>query len=235
MEINPTGKTKYILFIKKFLPLIIFIAATVTVLVLFGKDLLNIFSKPENIKTYIERKGSWGVLIYIALQMLQIIIAVIPGEPIQIAGGYIYGTFLGFLYAEIGIMAGSAIAFFIARKFGIPIIRLFVSEKKLIEYKEKLESKKGLMITFILCLIPGIPKDVLVYASGLTPISYRLFFFLYFTARLPAIFGASYMGAALGKENYGVFIALAAGAVALIVLGVVFKDKIYALMKKYEE
>lgn len=235
MEKEPSRTKSYKLIIKKFLPLTIFLAAVAAIFIIYGRDMLNIFSKPENIKSYIESKGRWGVFIYIALQILQIIIAVIPGEPIQIAGGYIYGTFKGFLYAEIGIMAGSAIAFFIARKFGIPIIRLFVSENKLMHYKEKLESKKGLAITFILCLIPGIPKDVLVYASGLTPISYRLFFFLYFIARMPAIFGASYMGAALGNENYGVFIALAAGAVVLIILGFVFKDKIYALMKKYEE
>ncbi len=235
MEKDPEGKKIYKLLIKKFLPITIFIAAIIAVFIIYGRDMLNIFSKPENIKSYIESKGRWGVLIYIALQILQIVIAVIPGEPIQIAGGYIYGTFKGFLYAEIGIMAGSAIAFFIARKFGIPIVKLLVGEQKLMHYKEKLESKKGLAITFILCLIPGIPKDVLVYASGLTPISYRLFFFLYFIARLPAIFGASYMGAALGNENYAVFIALAAGAIALIVLGFVFKDKIYTLMKKYEE
>jgi uncharacterized membrane protein YdjX (TVP38/TMEM64 family) len=168
MKNNFAEKVNYKVIIKKFLPLIIFIAATAVILILFGKDLINIFSKPENIKSYIESKGHWGVLIYIALQILQIVIAVIPGEPIQIAGGYIYGTFKGFLYAEIGIMAGSAIAFFIARKFGIPIVRLFVGEKKLMQYKEKLESKKGLAVTFLLCLIPGIPKDVLVYASGLT-------------------------------------------------------------------
>ncbi|MEL7569935.1 MAG: VTT domain-containing protein, partial [Eubacteriaceae bacterium] len=113
----------YKLIIKKFLPITIFIAAIIAVFIIYGRDMLNIFSKPENIKSYIESKGRWGVLIYIALQILQIVIAVIPGEPIQIAGGYIYGTFKGFLYAEIGIMAGSAIAFFIARKFGITIVK----------------------------------------------------------------------------------------------------------------
>ena len=62
MRKNSEAKLNYKLFIKKFLPLIIFIAATVVVLVLFGKDLLNIFSKPENIKSYIESKGNWGVI-----------------------------------------------------------------------------------------------------------------------------------------------------------------------------
>lgn len=235
MKNNPANKKSFKLIIKKLTPVVIFFAIIAAIFAIYGKDILKIFSDPENIKSYIESKGSRGALIYIALQILQIVIAVIPGEPIQIAGGYIFGTFKGFLYAEIGIMAGSAIAFFIARKFGIPIIRLFVSEKKLMQYKEKLESKKGLAITFLLCLIPGIPKDIIVYASGLTPISYRLFFFIYFTARLPAILAASYMGAALGKENYGVFAVLVAGAVVLLILGYIFKDKIYVLMKKYEE
>ncbi len=70
---------------------------------------------------------------------------------------------------------------------------------------------------------------------GAYPISYRVFFFLYFIARMPAIFGASYMGAQLGNNNIAGFIALVTGAVIMLILGYIFKDKIYNLMRKYEE
>jgi uncharacterized membrane protein YdjX (TVP38/TMEM64 family) len=223
-------KTKDIL--KRSIPVVLIIAAMAVIMAVYGKELLMLLSKPENIKGYIESKGIYGVFIYILFQIVQIVIAVIPGEPIQIAGGYIYGTVLGFIYAEIGIMIGSFIAFFISRKFGIPIIRMLVSEKKLMEYKEKLESKKGIAITFILCLIPGIPKDVIVYASGLTPIRFKLFFIIYFAARMPAMFMASYMGAQLGKNNIAGFVTIGIVAVAMLVLGYLYKDKIYNIIKK---
>ncbi len=161
--------------------------------------MMNFLSNPDQIKVYIGNKGILGMLIFILLQIVQIVIAIIPGEPIQLAGGYIYGGFLGFVLSTIGIMIGSVMAFFLSRKFGFPLVCKLVKKEKLIEYKRKLESKKGSTLLFILCFIPGVPKDVLVYAVGLTPFKFKKFLGIYFVARIPTMLVASYMGAQFGQ------------------------------------
>lgn len=129
----------------------------------------------ESVKAYVESKGAYGVGVYVLLHVLQVIIAVIPGEPIQIAGGYLFGTFFGSVLTFLGIMLGSLLAFGIARKFGVKIVKLFVNEERLLQQKQRLESRKGKAVLFVLFLLPGVPKDVLIYAVGLTPISFRKF------------------------------------------------------------
>ncbi|PKM90782.1 MAG: TVP38/TMEM64 family protein [Firmicutes bacterium HGW-Firmicutes-12] len=197
--------------------LILAVALVFAVLMCMLRDTsMNLIRDPEYIKSYIENKGVYGMLIFIGLQILQIVVAFIPGEPIQLAGGYIYGTFYGFLLSTAGIMIGSVIAFLISRKFGFPIVSLLVKREKLLEYKEKIESQKGMTIIFFLCLIPGVPKDVLVYAVGLTPLKYSSFFLIYFIARIPAMLLASYMGAQLGHYNTMQLTEISAGAVLSI-------------------
>lgn len=175
--------------------ILLLIIGIVLVVFFANKDISGYFNDSSQIEGTIGDNGIWGMLIYIGLQAIQVIIAVIPGEPIQLAGGYIFGVWGGFILSAIGIMLGSSIGFFIAKRFGYPVVRLFVNdEEKLESYKRIIESRKGSAIIFTLAFIPGIPKDILVYAVGLTPIKYIRFFFIYFVARIPSLFLASYMG-----------------------------------------
>lgn len=218
-------------YLKIFIPVTALIIVVVACTMPFWGSIMELLGKPENIKNFVGNYGIYGTLIFIAFQIIQIVVAIIPGEPIQIAGGYIYGTFEGFILSTIGIMTGSVIAFFISRKFGLPVVKIFVNQKKLFYYKDKFESKKGLIIIFILCLIPGIPKDILVYTAGLTLIRFRIFFTIYFFARIPAGILASYMGAQLGHNNLAGFILVGAMAVIMLGTGYMFKEKIYEILK----
>lgn len=211
--------------------LIIAVVAITAAIIMINKDMMSVLSNPEQIKSYIENKGAYEMLIFIAFQIIQIVIAIIPGEPIQLAGGYIFGTFYGFILSTIGIMAGSVSAFFIARKLGYPIVSLLVKKEKLLEYKKKIESKKGNAILFILCLIPGVPKDALVYAVGLTPFKFKRFFLIYFIARIPAMLLASYMGAQFGQLNAEQIIISGGAILAAALVAYVFRKKIYLLIE----
>ncbi|MDD4188683.1 MAG: TVP38/TMEM64 family protein [Eubacteriales bacterium] len=229
---NKTDHTaKFKEFIKRAAPLLIFISALAVILAVFGNAIIMVMSKPENIKAYVDSKGIFGMLIFIGLQIMQVVIAVIPGEPVQIAGGYLYGSLLGFVLSTAGIMIGSVIAVLISRKFGLPVARLFVSEKKLIEYKGKLESEKSLMFIFLLFLIPALPKDVILYAAGLTPINLRILFIIYFTARIPAIFLANILGALLAEKNIAGFIAVCVIVLILLIAGYLLREKIFRWIK----
>lgn len=211
--------------------LIIVVVAIAAAIIAINKDMMSILGNPEQIKSYIENKGAFGMLIFIAFQIIQIVIAIIPGEPIQLAGGYIYGTLYGFLLSTIGIMIGSVIAFYISRKLGYPIVSLLVKKEKLLEYKKKIESKKGNAILFILCLIPGVPKDALVYAVGLTPFVFKRFFLIYFIARTPAMLLASYMGAKFGQLNVEQTIIFGGIILFAALIAYFFRKKIYLLIE----
>lgn len=222
------------IFIKS-LPMVLFLAAIIVVVILYGKQMIAVLTKPESVKAYVESKGAYGVGVYVLLHVLQVIIAVIPGEPIQIAGGYLFGTFFGSVLTFLGIMLGSLLAFGIARKLGVKIVKLFVNEERLLQQKQRLESRKGKAVLFVLFLLPGVPKDVLIYAVGLTPISFGKFFPIYFLARLPAIFGASYMGAQLGQSNYKMFFIVGAIAVVLLIAGYMLKDRLIERFYRFKE
>ncbi len=147
------------------------------------------------VKEYVAKQGILGMFIYILLQVFQIVVALVPGEPIQIFGGFLYGNLLGFILSTIGIMFGSVIAFYLARKLGLPLVKIFVKEELLIKVQNKLETNSASAILFLLFLFPGLPKDVLVYALGLSNIRFNRFFIIYFVARIPGMFVANYIGA----------------------------------------
>jgi uncharacterized membrane protein YdjX (TVP38/TMEM64 family) len=218
--------------IRAVMPLVVILAVFAAIIMLYGDKLVQMVASPGIIKEELERFGYLGGAIFVIFQVLQIVVAIIPGEPIQLAGGFVYGTFGGFGLSTIGIMIGSFVAFAISRKFGVPVVRMFVSEKKLVEYKGVLESKRGLGIMFLLFLVPGIPKDVLIYAAGLTPIKFKVLFIIYFFARIPANLGASYMGAQLGNENYVEFVIAGLAGAAILGGFYIFRDRIMSMFER---
>ena len=115
----------------------------------------------------------------IGLQLLQILVPVLPGEPIEFLAGMCYGTFVGMLIVFIGAFLSSVIIFFCVRKFGRDFINTFFGEDKI----KKIENSKWLsnpekieLFFFIVFLIPGTPKDLFVYIAGLLPIRASRFF-----------------------------------------------------------
>ncbi|MCL5268742.1 MAG: VTT domain-containing protein [Bacteroidetes bacterium] len=167
--------------------------------------------------------GLWGAVIYMLLQVMQVVIAPIPGEMIQMAGGYIYGTFLGAIYTEIGIVAGVVIVFSFVRLTGYPAVRTFFSEEKLRRFDFLINNQKSEILLFLLFLIPGIPKDMLTYVAGLTPIKSSRFFLITSIARFPGILGSVYMGAQFGRRDYVPVIIVGVVAVTLFAAGLVLQ------------
>lgn len=223
----------YTLLITAFLGVLIYVG------IRFGPAFIELVSKPEELKNLLNSSGWGGVFIFMGLQVLQVIVAAIPGEFVQIAGGYIYGTLPGTLYSLIGIVSGSVLVFAIARLIGYPVVKLFVSQKQLEKFSFMMNSNKSDAAMFILFLIPGIPKDILTYIAGLTPVKPFKFFIIITIGRLPALLGSSYIGHNTQKGNFGVVIAVSVLATALFVAGLIFKEKIidwtHKLTKKAEE
>ena len=192
----------------------------------FGPDLTRLVSDPHKFREYVLSFGSWSAVVFMLFQVLQVVIAVIPGEPVQIAGGYIFGTFWGTIYSTLGITVGYIIVFTGVKLFGFPLVKKFVSEKELDKFSTLINSPKLETTIFLLFLIPGIPKDILVYIAGLTPIKPVLFFIIITFARFPAMLGSSYIGAKIESSQYFIAITVSVIASILFVLGYIYKQRI---------
>lgn len=206
--------------------IVVFITLIVYASIRYTPQVLIMFQQREQLKADIASKGAAGVLIFISFQVLQIVVAAIPGEVVQIAGGFLYGTFLGTVYLVIGVIIGSAIVFYASRLLGYEFVKAFVPKEVMEKYFFKDNGHKFLIFTFVLFLIPGIPKDVLTYIAGLTPVKPMKFFVAAVIGRLPALIASAYIGAVFDHKNYTAVIVLSVAAVVLFLLGLIFKDRI---------
>lgn len=197
----------------------------------YGKNLIILSKNPGLLREKILSYGRWSILALIGAQVVQVVIAFIPGEIVQMMGGYIFGPVLGTLYSLSGITLGAVIVFFIVRITGYPLVRTFVPEKFMKKLMFLTESKKGQTAMFILFLIPGIPKDILVYMAGLTPIKPAEFFGIYVIARLPALAASCWFGSSLYERNYIKAAVISAVVMVFFIIGFKFKDRIVNRLK----
>ncbi len=221
------------LLIIKIVALMLVIIAMSYITLKFGTNITQLVRNPDQLKVLLSSYGQISITIFIGLQVLQVVIAAIPGELVQIAGGFIYGTIQGTLYSIIGITLGSIIAFYISRVLGLSLLSEFISREKLEKYSFLINSPKSKIAIFILFLIPGIPKDIFSYIAGFTPINPLLFFVLSSTARIPSLLVSCYIGANLQQGNYLTVVIASVLAGLFLVLGLLFKDRIVSYLHNF--
>jgi uncharacterized membrane protein YdjX (TVP38/TMEM64 family) len=194
----------------------------------YGPLVTRLASQPEDLRTYVLTYGRESQLIFILIQALQVVIAIIPGELTQVAGGYIYGVWWGTLYSLGGIMLGTIIVFFTTRWLGYPLLKALIPRAQIERFDFFINSPRAEISAFLLFLTPGMPKDLLSYLAGLTPIRPLYFILLASLARLPGILVSSYIGAGLGQNQYWKAGLVSLLAAFLFLLGILYKDKIRA-------
>ncbi|MBR2701481.1 MAG: TVP38/TMEM64 family protein [Erysipelotrichaceae bacterium] len=168
-----------------------------------GKPLLAYVSDPEKFVEWIDSFGIWSRLIFIVITALQVIIAVIPGEPFEVAGGYAFGLVEGTLLCLVGITLGCMFIFSAVRYFGQDFVRVFFKEKEISRLSFLKDPAKLNTIAFAVFVIPGTPKDLLSYFIGLTGMKFKTWILLTFFARIPSVLSSTYRGAALGDGDVG--------------------------------
>jgi uncharacterized membrane protein YdjX (TVP38/TMEM64 family) len=212
--------------------LALFMGGIVFLTIKYGPLITRLMSRPEQSREFIASYGAAGPLIFIAIQMAQIVVFIIPGEVVQVAGGYIFGTPLGTLYSVIGAVLGTLIAFMAVRVLGFALIKLFIPKKTLEKFEFLINSPKSEIALFALFLAPGIPKDALTYIAGLTPIKPLRFLVISMLGRFPGLLGSAYVGAHLAKKNYWPAVIVGAISLVLFLLGLAFKDRIIAAVRR---
>ena len=193
-----------------------------------GKKIISLSKDPKEFRLMVNNVGIWGKFIMIGISAFQIIVAVIPGEPIEIASGYAFGWFWGAVYCLIGTIIGQMIVFLFAKKYGIDFVKIFVSEEKLKKMGFLKDNKKIYLSTFFIFLIPGTPKDVLSYAAGITTIKLIPFLLISGIARIPSVVSSTIGGSYLGTKNYTM-------AAIVLIATLIISAIVFFIYKKYEK
>lgn len=198
-------------------------AAIVLLCLRYGSAMLSLLRDLESFRAYVLSFGRAGVLVFMLFQMAHILIPFLPGELVQIGGGFLFGTFLGTIFMLIATTAGTILTFFIARFIGYPIVNIFVSREQMKKFAFLIKSPKVEVSLLLLFLLPGIPKDTLIYIVGLTPIKPVRFFCISILARTPGMIGCAYMGSHIMQRDYQSALIVAAISLLLLVLGLCFR------------
>lgn len=180
----------------------IFILLTVLLVWLVGVPMLQFASQPEKFRIWVSEKGIWGCLAYIGMMMLQVVVALIPGEPLEIAAGYAFGAVQGTFLCILAGTLGSIVVFLLVRYFGVRLVEVFFSKEKLQSLKFLKASPKRDFFFLLIFLIPGTPKDLLCYFAGLTDIRFPVWLIICSFGRIPSIITSTLGGDALGTKNY---------------------------------
>lgn len=180
---------------------------------------LYILKDPVKIKELILSYGRYSIIIFILFQIIQVIVFFIPGEIVQIAGGYIYGTFLGGVLSSIGIFLGSFMVYYISRYLGRDLVQKMISKDKFKFFNKILKSSNNVKVIFFLYLVPGIPKDALAYICGISNISFKEFIIFSTLGRIPAIFISTYFGNRIEVREFSTIIVIAFAMILLFIIG----------------
>ena len=168
---------------------------------LFVSRWLSSFSR-EDFRDYVRSFGALAPAVMLGLQILQVFIALIPGELVESAAGFILGPWLGTLVCYLGIALASALILTLTRRYGVKLVEVFISREKINELRFLSTEQKRNALIFLLFFIPGTPKDLLTYFVGLTDIKLGTFLLLSMVARIPSVLTSTFGGHLLGEERY---------------------------------
>ena len=209
-----------------------FAAFIAFVTILAAQKIDQLSKDPLVFRNWIQSFGFWGKFVFVGLAFIQVILAVIPGGPVQIAAGYAFGIIEGSILCVVGIQLGSALAFLLARHLGMKVIDLFIPREK-IENIRFLQNSDKLDIMIFLCfLIPGVPKDPLAYFCGLTKIPFWKFLLLSTLGRIPSIIISVMSGNALVEQQYISAVIIIAALAVCSVIGIFVYKKISSSQSK---
>jgi uncharacterized membrane protein YdjX (TVP38/TMEM64 family) len=201
-------------------------------ILIYHSEIYLAFLDRKKLTDFVHSFGKLGPVIFISLQVFQVLFAPIPGEVTGFLGGFLYGNFFGILYSTIGLGIGSWLAFIFARWAGQPLVERIVSPKILLRF-DYLMAHKGTWIAFLLFLIPGFPKDYLCYILGLGHMDLKTFLIISTVGRLLGTSMLTFQGHLVREKNYlalGVVIGL---SLLCLLLGYLYREKLEIYFRKH--
>ena len=213
--------------LKKSLPVIAFVAV-MGILTLILWPYVEGLATPEGreeFKVWIDGLGFGGWLVTLGIQLLQIFVALIPGEPVELMLGYVWGPWLGTFTCLLGIFIGTMTIFLLVRKFGMKFVSRFVDPEELKKYKFLRDKNKVDITVFILFFIPGTPKDALTYIAPIAPIGAVKYLLIATFARIPSIITSTILGDSIADGRWVLALIVFAITALISVLGIILGNR----------
>lgn len=218
--------------IKKKAKIFKFTMLIVAILLIIG-IIIYLFPVMKNLSTHegqlafkarIEQSGILGFLILLGLQIAQIFLVILPGEPLEILAGMCYGAIGGAIFIFFSVALTTTIIFLLVRKFGRKFIEQSFDKEKIdkIEKSKIFQNPKNIEFILAICFaITGIPKDILIYVGGLLPIRPIRFILIATFCRFPSVISSTIAGQYFSEGNW---------KISLLIYGITFIVTILALI-----
>ena len=216
------------------------IACVILILVVLFRDSIwenvsfyyHLLSDRDKVRDFIASFGLGAPLIFMGIQILQVIFAPVPGEATGFIGGYLFGVLQGFIYSSVALAIGSWINFSIGRFLGVRFVRKMIPVDKFEKFDSMLK-RQGIIVLFLLFVFPGFPKDYLCLFLGLSTLPLKVFILLVSVGRMPGTFLLSLQGAYLFEENYVVLGLVAAVCAVLFVVIYRYRENLYLWIERF--
>lgn len=229
-----SSKRRILAYIKFAILLLLLIGVPVFLYLKFGAE---VFSKDaaNTLITYLKANREFAFPLIILIQMIQVIICILPGQPIQFASSYLFGVIPALCLSLVGAVIGTTITFFMSKLLGRDMINLLFDKKRVDDYHRKLNSGKGLALAGLIYLIPGVPKDLVSYVAGISDMKFRPFILVSSVARIPGMLGSLLLGVFVESGNYTAIGVLVLVIVIFFIIFYLKRKDILSFMDKLEE
>ena len=211
---------------------ILLIVIVIIAVIILTPRLLNLVKHPDQLKQLVLNAGIWAPLVMVTMQIIQVIIAPMPGQVVAFVSGYIFGAFKGTILSMIGLTIGAIFAFLLARITGRRLLRFFLHEAAL-KRLDTYTLKQGPFVLFLLLLIPNPLGDGVYYLAGLTNIPLLFYIIIVIISRLPSNVVNNLIGAKVTSFTIYHWLAFGLTMVILVLLYFLYNKRIEALLLRW--
>ena len=198
---------------------------------LYVTGMFDLLTDKKRLLQFIKENNRHAATLFIGLQIVQVVAAPLPGEVTGFVGGILFGPMWGVVYSTIGLTIGSWIAFMLARLLGRPIVERLAS-RELIERYDYVMKHKGLLLAFLMFLIPGFPKDILCYILGLGHMNQRDFLLVSASGRLLGTVLLTMGGTFFRDEQYAALFTIVGVSLLIILLAMMYHDRLERMLRR---
>jgi len=193
------------------------IAAVGVIVVMWGGDTPRVLCDRDELTELVDRAGVWAPGVIILGQILQVVLAPIPGQIVGLVAGYSFGVVWGTVYCTAGSVLGSALALWLARRFGRPLVERLASPE-LIDRVDSYAEERGALAFFVIFLVPFLPDDLCCFVAGLTRIRIAELLAVAMVGRMPGLVVSTFIGSRARDLSIGE-LAIVAGISVFMAIG----------------
>ena len=198
-----------------------------------GRPLVAFASEPERFQQWVDSQGLLAPVLFMGMVILQVVVAVSPGEPLEIAAGYAFGALEGTVLCVLGTLIGGVLVFLLVRWFGAQAVEVFFDLEKFRSLRFFQDRRRLTFWVFLVFFLPGTPKDVLCYVAGLTTLKLGPFILISSICRLPSIVTSTIGGSALGSGQWGMAAIVFAATLVISAIGLWIYKRILRLREEH--